>query len=151
MSMQAVIPRDAEYALATDLIEFWGHDAYPTPLPDGYASALPCALVTSVGGSHPNMVVYEHALSVDVYGATWADADEQSRTVAAIVAALPTVSPTSGNQWHVATINAMPYPNPDPNNRNTPRCSMTVLVTLRGSVTTIEPIVPDEDEPVPES
>ena len=145
--MQAVIPRDAEYALATDLEEFWGHPAYATPLPDGYASDLPCALVTMVGGSAPNMVVYEHAVSVDVYAPKWAAADEEARKVAAIVAALPTVEPTSGNQWHVTTLNSVPYPNPDPNNRNVPRCSFAALVRLSGTVQTLEPIVPDEDEP----
>lgn len=134
MTYQAVVPIDAEAALAADLAELWGHSVYPTPLPDSYASALPCALVTSVGGGNPDMVVYEHAVSVDVYADSWAEADAEARNLAGILAALPTVEPQSGRQWRTAELNSAPYPNPDPNNRRTPRSSFAAIVRARGEI-----------------
>lgn len=134
MTYQAVIPIDAEAALAADLSDLWGHSVYPTPLPDSYASALPCALVTSVGGGNSDMVVYEHAVSIDVYADSWAEADAEARNLAGIVAALATIEPQNGVQWRTSELNSAPYPNPDPNNRRTPRSSFAAIVRARGAI-----------------
>ena len=125
MTYQAVIPIDAEAALAADLSDLWGHSVYPTPLPDSYASALPCALVTSVGGG---------SSGIDVYADSWAEADAEARNLAGIVAALATVEPQNGVQWRTSELNSAPYPNPDPNNRRTPRSSFAAIVRARGAI-----------------
>lgn len=132
--MQVSIPIDAEAALAEDIAEYWQHPAYPTPLPDDFADDLPCALVTEVGGHGETMVTDEHDLSIDVYAGTYAEAMDEARKVAAIVASIWHAAPSSGRQWLTSGINAMPYANPDPSNFSVPRVSITVIATIRGTI-----------------
>lgn len=132
--MQAVIPIDVEHGLSDDLAEIWGHAGYAPPIPPGYPDGLPCACVTEVGGTDATMVTYEHDVSVDVWAPTWAAAMEEARMLAGILLQLPYRETASGRQWLTASINTMPYANPDPSDYKTPRVSFTALLTIRGTI-----------------
>lgn len=132
--MQAVVPIDAEAALAEDVSALWQRPAYPSPLPDDFADDLPCALVTLVGGHGEDMVVYEHDVSVDVYAPTYAEAFDAAREVAAIIGSLWSAEHASGRQWLTSSLNSLPYANPDPSNYSVPRVSFAAIATIRGTI-----------------
>ena len=120
---------DIEAALAE-----WIAGASAPPLPADFAENLPWVLFTRTGGAIDSRVLSTHNVSVDVYAATWAAAQQHAAEVASWITASEgfDLYYTQGeSQIEVPVYSAhcqAPYNNPDPKHPNVPR--VTFLATL---------------------
>ena len=127
----ALEPVDVEELLRLDLTT----DACPVfapPVPDSLGAALPCAMVERDGGQRMNPVMDEHAVTVSVWAATWADAMREADRIAGAVARLP-MTPGAQTQWRTADITGLPSSAPDPAHPTIPRVQLTASVTCRAT------------------
>lgn len=128
--MQIVKPIDIGYCMAVDIGELTDAECVPSPAPDDIAENLVCFM--PVGGSEQTLVSHEYSVRVDCYALKYGDAIELANDVAGLVASLPFRSPSSGRHYPTASINAIPYENPDPLRPQIPRVSFRAEVGVRG-------------------
>lgn len=136
---ELIIPIDIEAAMAGYLSEKDVTASAP-PLSADYAERLPFVLVTRTGGSQRSRVLSAHSIDVDVYAATWAEAQSEANAVWGYVvqAELEDLTWTDGEQtlWcpcYTSEAN-LPYNNPDPRHPNVPRVTFSATVTTRAFV-----------------
>lgn len=125
--MQICVPIDAEYVLSRDL------GTHCPPIPDDLGATLPYAVATRLPGTRTSLVVDNHPVSVDVYAADEAQAMEAASELLAKACALPT-TPGTSIQWLAASVDALPYNNPDPRRPDLARATFEVLLTCRAEV-----------------
>ena len=128
--MQLVRPIDIENALRVDLAQFLDADVFAPPAPDDISAGS--VQVMSVGGAPQSAVSNEHDVRVDCWAATPADAIALANEAAGIVASLPLRDMDSGRHYLTASLNALPYLNPDPNRPLLPRASFRAELGIRG-------------------
>ena len=104
------------------------------PLAQTFQNHLPHVLVTRTGGSRLNMVIDQHAVSVDVRASSWSSAVTAANRIAGMVVSLPDDTEHL-TQWRTVQITALPYSNPDPQHPTVPRVSFTALLTCRATLT----------------
>ena len=107
---------------------------YAPPLPEDFATSLPCALFTRVGGTIEGRVLSTHNVSVDVYAETWEQAQLAGAWLGAHIDSLGGQMIGYGEDddrievpVYTASCQA-PYNNPDPKHPNV--CRVTFLATL---------------------
>lgn len=136
---ELVTPIDIEAALAGYLFGK-GVTASAPPLSADYADRLPFVLITRTGGSQRSRVLSTHSIDVDVYAATWAEAQSAANRIAGYVAQAELEDLT----WRDGALTLwcpcytskanMPYNNPDPRHPNVPRVTFSATVTTRAFV-----------------
>ena len=124
-------PIDMADALATWL-RTQGHDAVPTPLPDGFESRLPITLLTTLGGQRTWPVLDTHRLQVETYGETIADALDEARAVFAAIESINDEGPVIGGvQSYGAETGGLPAESDDPNHPDVPVAAFVAQVSCR--------------------
>lgn len=127
--MQIVDPIDVEDAARADLADMLAEArCFAPPAPDDLAAGD--VMVTSLGGPPLTEVVHEYDLSVDVWGATEAEAAMLAAAAAGAIGALPLLGAHAA--WKTARASA-PYINPDPKRPTLPRYTFAATVAARGS------------------
>lgn len=107
-----------------------GINAAAVPLPNGFESRLPFALVTRAGGQTRHEAADTHVLSIDVYASTWADATEAANRCVECFRGLDGAF-DGAVKLYDADAN-MPYKNPDPRHSDLPRETFTATLTAAG-------------------
>ncbi len=125
--MQICVPIDAEDALSRDL------GTHCPPIQDDLGSELPYSVATRLPGTRTSLVVDNHPMSVDVYAATDAEAMDAADELLARACALP-MTPGTSTHWLAASVDALPYSNPDPRRPDLARATFEVLLTCRATV-----------------
>lgn len=136
---ELITPIDIEAAMA-GWLESNGVTASAPPLSADYADRLPFVLVTRTGGSQRTRVLSTHSIDVDVYAATWAEAQTAANRIAGIVAKAEAEDLT----WRDGALTLwcpcytslanLPFNNPDPRHPNVPRVTFSATVTTRAFV-----------------
>lgn len=136
---ELVTPIDIEAAMA-GWLESNGVTASAPPLSQDYTDRLPFVLITRTGGSQRSRVLSAHSIDVDVYAATWAEAQTSANRIAGIVAKAEAEDITwvedGRTLWcpcYTSQAN-LPYNNPDPRHPNVPRVTFSATVTTRAFV-----------------
>lgn len=126
---------DAYIDIEAALADKFGAGTSAPPLPEGFSASLPWVLFTRTGGDTSDRVYTEHDVSVDVYAATWADAQRAAAQIAGLMADLGgreigyTEAGGTRTEAPVYTASCQaPYNNPDPKHPNVPR--VTFMATL---------------------
>lgn len=141
--MQVVSPIDIEDALRLDLTTLYSAFgitgvAFSAPPVSPSLGEIPAGEVIvcfkRVGGSRDALVVDTHAVSVDLYADTWADAIAEGDRLAGVLAQLPYQSITA-MQYHAVDIATAPYPLPDTSNPVLPRVRMLINVIVKAAIT----------------
>ena len=129
--MQIVVPKDIEDALREDVGAALGAGwrCCASPAPDDLDAGTVC--FTALGGAAATPVSHTYDVSVDVWGATYADAMARALEVQAFVASLDLREHASGRHYPKSGAQA-PYPNPDPRRPLLPRATFRAAVDLRG-------------------
>ena len=136
---ELVRPIDIEAAMA-GWLESNGVTASAPPLSQDYADRLPFVLITRTGGSQRSRVLSTHSIDVDVYAATWAEAQSAANRIAGIVAKAEAEDLTWGDGGRTlrcpcyTSVSNLPYNNPDPRHPNVPRVTFSATVTTRAFV-----------------
>ena len=139
---ELVTPIDIEAAMA-GWLESNGVTASAPPLSQDYADRLPFVLVTRTGGSQRTRVLSTHSIDVDVYAATWAEAQTAANRIAGIVSKAEAEDLTWNEDGRTllcpcyTSIANLPYNNPDPRHPNVPRVTFSATVTTRAFVSEI--------------
>lgn len=141
--MQIVSPIDIEDALRIDLTTLYSAlgitgVTFSAPPVEPTLGELPATGVIvcfkRVGGSRDALVVDTHAVSVDLYAATWADAIDEANRLAGVIAQLPYQSSTA-MQYHAVDIATAPYALPDTSNPVQPRVRMLIDIIAKAAIT----------------
>lgn len=138
MSQRLIIPRDVEDVLRLDLTTVAAECGLSfgisgTPVPNDLGKKLPYAVVYGVGGFKNSRVADVHAVSIDVYGRTWARAMDAANKLSGIVEELQDIDELTVDYLGTA-ITALPYNNPDPDHPDLPRVTFAADVTIRSAV-----------------
>lgn len=141
--MQIVSPRDIEDALRIDMTTLYSAlgitgVTFSAPPVEPTLGELPVTGVIvcfrRVGGTRDALVVDTHAVSVDVYAATWGDAIAEGDRLAGVLAQLPYQSSTA-LQYHSVDIATAPYTLPDTSNPVMPRVRMLIDIIAKAAIT----------------
>ena len=128
--MQLVAPIDIEDALRVDLAELIeGVIFFAPPAPDDLSAGS--VQIMSVGGAPQTEVSNEHDVRVDCWAATQAAAISLANEISGIIATLPVRE--TATHYVTASLNALPYLNPDPNRPLLPRASFRATLGVRGT------------------
>ena len=117
---------DIEDALQA-LLNAGGIRAFAPPVPHDLEGGI---LVTRTGGQEQSYVQDVHAVSLDCYAATDAEAVELAGRATRWLRALPGES-VGGVPCYAAEVTALPYLNTDPDHPTLPRCTLNAYVTTR--------------------
>ena len=126
---------DAYIDIEGALADKFGQGTSAPPLPEGFS--LPFALFTRTGGDTSDRVYTTHNVSVDVYGSTWAAAQQAAAEMAGLIADLDgrNVGYTSNGTRIEAPVYVSacqaPYNNPDPKHPNVPRVTFMANLATR--------------------
>lgn len=140
--MQIVSPIDIEDALRIDLTTLYAslsitRVTFSAPPVEPTLGELPATGVVvcfrRVGGTRDDLVVDTHAVSIDVYAATWADAIDEANRLAGVLAQLPYQATTRIRYQSVNTATA-PYELPDTSNPVMPRVRMLINIITKAAV-----------------
>lgn len=135
MSRVVLKSRDVEDAIRLDLSDIMAGLKYSIiapPIPAALERSLPLIVVTRLGGMRSEIVVEEHDVAIDVYASRWSTAQDVANTTAAALSSLAdSAGLSSGVDWLDASLNALPYNNPDPAHEDVPRVSFSAVVTCR--------------------
>lgn len=131
---QIVIPVDIEETIA----DIYGIHA--TPKPADLGASLPYAVVSRTGGGRADLVVDNHFVDVDVYSDPddWAGATAEASRLLALMADCINKQASNGAVLYAATVEALPYNNPDPDHPTLARSTFSMRVTARGAVVEVE-------------
>ena len=142
--MQIVAPIDIEDALRIDLSTLYESIgitgvSFSAPPIEPELGEIPATGVLvcfkRVGGSRDSLVIDTHAVSIDLYAQSWADAITEGDKLAGALSQLPYQQSTS-IQYHSVSIATMPYALPDPSNPVLCRVRMLVDVIVKSDVIT---------------
>lgn len=140
--MQIVSPRDIEDALRIDLSTLYAAldiegVSFSAPPVEPSLGEIPSTGVIvcfkRVGGTRGDLVVDTHAVSVDLYASTWADAISEANRLAGVMTQLPYQASTS-IQYYVVDLATSPYAAPDTSNPVLPRVRMLMNITVKAAV-----------------
>lgn len=140
--MQIVAPIDIEDALRIDLTTLYetldiAGVTFSAPPVEPTLGELPATGVVvcfrRVGGTRDDLVVDTHAVSVDVYAATWADAIDEANRLAGVIAQLP-YQATTRIRYQAVEIATAPYELPDTSNPVLPRSRMLINFIVKAAV-----------------
>lgn len=140
--MQIVAPIDIEDALRIDLTTLYetleiAGVTFSAPPVDPTLGEIPATGVIvcfkRVGGSRDDLVVDTHAVSVDLYAATWADAISEGNRLAGVMTQLPYQSATK-LQYHAVDLVTAPYALPDTSNPVMPRARMLIDIITKAAI-----------------
>ena len=126
---------DAYIDIEAALADKFGPGTSAPPLPEGFS--LPFALFTRTGGDTSDRVYTTHNVSVDVYAATWAQAQASAAEMAGLIADLDgrNIGYTSNGTRIEAPVYVSacqaPYNNPDPKHPNVPRVTFMANLATR--------------------
>lgn len=131
--MSCLKPRDVEDAIRLDLAAMLtGYTVIAPPIPETLGTSLPFVVVTRLGGGRSDLIIEEHDVSIDVYAKRWSTAQDAANTVVAALTEFGDMDElASGVDWLDASINALPYNNPDPRHSDLPRVTFSAMVTCR--------------------
>lgn len=140
--MQIVSPIDIEDALRIDLsalyealditgVTFSAPPVEPTLGEIPATGVLVC--FKRVGGARGGLVVDTHAVSVDLYATTWAEATEEANRLAGVMTQLP-YQATTALQYHMVELATTPYAAPDTSNPVMPRVRMLINVIVKAAI-----------------
>lgn len=137
--MRYQVARDIEDALRVDLPAAaersrFSIAAAAPPVPEDLGSELPIAIPERVGGQRYSEVLDQHSVSIDVYAATWAQAQAAANNLIGIVSALPYMDGLSAHYLET-DITTLPYNNPDPRHEDIPRATFAATVICRAVTT----------------
>ena len=104
-----------------------GIRAFAPPVPHDLEGGI---LVTRTGGQEQSYVQDVHAVSLDCYAATDAEAVELAGTATRWLRALPGKT-IGGVPCYAAEVTALPYMNTDPDHPTISRCTLNAYVTTR--------------------
>ncbi|MBR2838985.1 MAG: hypothetical protein IKE55_09395 [Kiritimatiellae bacterium] len=107
-----------------------GVGASAPPVPATLGAALPWAHVTRTGGSEAAYVQDVHRVDIDVYGSTEAAAAQAAGRLCGLVRSLAG-SALGGVPCYSASIETLPYSNPDPRHPTLPRVTLKAQITTR--------------------
>lgn len=128
---------DAYIDIEAALADKFGTGTSAPPLPEAFSASLPWVLFTRTGGDASDRVYTAHDVSVDVYAATWAQAQAYAAEMAGLIADLPgrNVGYTEGGTRTEAPVYTAscqaPYNNPDPKHPNVPRVTFMANLATR--------------------
>lgn len=109
------------------LCETWAeYNAFAPPITAELEA--PCVYIHRVGGYRRAYVQDAHALSIDVYGKSAADA---TATAGELIGILGGLSELGGVPVYQVEITTLPYYNPDPSNYTFPRITFAATVVTR--------------------
>lgn len=140
--MQLVSPIDIEDALRIDLTTLYeslsiDDVTFSAPPVEPTLGELPATGVVvcfrRVGGTRDDLVVDTHAVSVDVYATTWADAIDEANRLAGVIAQLPYQANTR-IRYQAVDIATAPYELPDTSNPVMPRIRMLINIITKAAV-----------------
>lgn len=126
--MQLVSPIDVEDALRVDIGTLTDAECFAPPAPDSLKVHSVC--FTSVGGVPMGAVGNEHDVSIDCWDESDAAALYLANEIAGLVASLPLRD--LYRHYVTASVNALPYLNPDPQRPTIPRATFRATVGVRG-------------------
>ena len=127
--MQRSKPVDIEYVLARAL------GIHATPVPADLERRLPYVMATRTGGGRADLVVDNHFVDIDVWCEkdAWGQAADEAADVMSRVLELAG-STSGGAVVCAATVEAMPYNNPDPLHPDLARVTCSVEITARAEI-----------------
>lgn len=140
--MQIVAPVDIEDALRIDLTSIYANlditgVSFSAPPIEPELGEIPATGVLvcfkRVGGMRNSLVVDTHAVSIDLYAQSWADAITEGDKLAGVLSQLPYQQSTS-IQYHSVSIATMPYALPDTSNPVMARVRMLVDVIVKPDI-----------------
>lgn len=146
--MQIVSPIDIEDALRIDLTTLYENlgltgVTFSAPPVEPTLGELPATGVVvcfrRVGGTRDDLVVDTHAVSVDVYAATWGDAIDEANRLAGVIAQIPYQATTS-IRYQAVDIQTAPYELPDTSNPVMPRVRMLINIIVKAAVSELPAI-----------
>lgn len=112
----------------------WDITASAPPLPEDFDQSLPFVYVEKTGGSRLSLVVDNHEITCDVYGKTWAEANETARRLVGIVAALPNLGGDLHANYYAASVIVPEYDFPDTDHPTVPRVRVVMSLTTRADI-----------------
>ena len=135
--MHSLIPVDIEDALQTDLNEAAENSGFSIlvgapPIPTNLGQTIPYATVMRVGGYRTSIVLDTHYVTVDVWGRRWAQAQDSANKLVGLILALPD-TPDTSVEYTNASIQSLPYNNPDLKHETLARVSFTVELKTRAT------------------
>jgi hypothetical protein len=140
--MQIVAPIDIEDALRIDLttlyetLEITGV-TFSAPPVEPTLGEIPATGVIvcfkRVGGARDDLVVDTHAVSVDLYASTWADAIAEGNRLAGVLTQLP-YQATTRIRYQAVDLVTAPYALPDTSNPVMPRVRMLADIITKADV-----------------
>lgn len=140
--MQIVSPIDIEDALRIDLTTLYESLSitgvtFSAPPVEPTLGELPATGVIvcfrRVGGTRDDLVVDTHAVSVDVYAGSWADAIDEANRLSGVLSQLPYQS-TTHIRYQAVEIATAPYELPDTSNPVMPRVRMLINIITKAAV-----------------
>lgn len=140
--MQIVAPIDIEDALRIDLTTLYetldiAGVTFSAPPVEPTLGEIPATGVIvcfkRVGGARDDLVVDTHAVSVDLYAATWADAISEGNRLAGVLTQLP-YQATTRIRYQAVDLVTAPYALPDTSNPVMPRVRMLADIITKADV-----------------
>jgi hypothetical protein len=140
--MQIVTPIDIEDALRIDMTTLYETlditgVTFSAPPVDPTLGEIPTTGVIvcfkRVGGARDDLVVDTHAVSVDLYASTWADAIDEGNRLAGVLTQLP-YQATTRIRYQAVDLVTAPYALPDTSNPVMPRVRMLADIITKADV-----------------